>query len=253
MQTPTAWLVVLCTTTACVQEVHRGGRADDAGGDAGASDGDRIPDCDAPQMFFADRDGDGHGDATMPISACAQPADTVTNSDDCDDASADRHPGATEICDALDNDCSAATVEACPTGCQAMRRPPPDADDRAYLFCSQIVNWPTAQATCANAGFHLVEIDSAEENVFVRTTATTLLGGNPVHTGGNDIVALGQFLWDGGELFWVGGSNGQPQNGHFATWGPGEPNGSGLCVELRTDNLWYDNNCGDGQRFVCRR
>jgi len=249
-------LLVLCVTlTACVQEVHRGGRDEpDAGtGDAGDAAGTDAPACDNPMTYFADKDGDGHGDPNAPVTACLQPADAVTTNDDCDDVNAERHPGAAEICDALDNDCDAATAETCPAGCQAVRRPPPDDDDRVYLFCSAQIPWLNAQATCAAAGYALVELDSAAENAFVRSTANTLLGGNPIHIGGNDIAQDGVFLWDGGDQYWLGGANGSAQNNHFVAWAPGEPNGSGHCVEVRTDNLWYDNLCTDNQRFVCRR
>ena len=249
MLKPACWSLVLLLA-ACVEDVQRSRPPGDTSDAAVDSD---IPECDSPQQFFADRDGDGFGDPNMPITACAQPAAAVTNKDDCNDIAADVHPGVTEICDAIDNDCNTTTLEACPAGCQVMRRPPPDDDDHAYLFCSAVLNWPNARTSCANAGFTLVEIDSAEENVFVRTTATTLLGTGPIHIGANDIAVLGQFVWEGGALFWIGGANGQPQNGAFAAWAPQEPNGSDRCVEVRTDNGWYDNVCGDGQRFVCRR
>ncbi|MCU0382412.1 MAG: putative metal-binding motif-containing protein, partial [Chitinophagaceae bacterium] len=39
------------------------------------------------------------------ILACAAPQGYVSNSTDCDDSKANVHPGATEICDGLDNDC----------------------------------------------------------------------------------------------------------------------------------------------------
>ncbi|MFT6234513.1 MAG: hypothetical protein ACJAZO_005036, partial [Myxococcota bacterium] len=36
--------------------------------------------------FYADADGDGHGDANSPVEACALPDGLSTLSDDCDDA-----------------------------------------------------------------------------------------------------------------------------------------------------------------------
>jgi len=242
-------LLVLCVTLgACVQEVHRGGRVEV---DGGLDDGGL--ECDQPQTFYADHDGDGFGDPSAPVPACAQPAGTVQNHDDCDDADASRHPGATDVCDGIDNDCSALTLEACPSGCQVARRPPPDDAAHVYLFCSVALQWQGAQATCANAGFSLVELDDAAENVFVRSTGNTLLGTGPFHIGANDLQNPGVFVWDGGDTFWLGGANGTAQNNHFVAWAPAEPNGSDRCVELRTDNRWYDNLCGDAQRFVCRR
>lgn len=56
--------------------------------------------------YYRDADMDGHGDLAMPTSACAPPAGYVVSSDDCNDACAGCHPGATEICNAIDDDCN---------------------------------------------------------------------------------------------------------------------------------------------------
>jgi hypothetical protein len=55
--------------------------------------------------FYADADGDGHGNARMPLTDCAAPSGYTTTSDDCDDERAAVHPGADEIFNALDDDC----------------------------------------------------------------------------------------------------------------------------------------------------
>jgi hypothetical protein len=78
------------------------------------------------QAFYRDADRDGHEDRNSPVMACTQPADTAPNSDDCDDASDQRFPGNAEVCDGVDNDCSAITNDPCPAGCALVRRPPPD-------------------------------------------------------------------------------------------------------------------------------
>ena len=57
------------------------------------------------QQFYADLDGDTFGDPNNTQLACTQPSFFTTNSDDCNDANATVYPGATEVCDSLDNDC----------------------------------------------------------------------------------------------------------------------------------------------------
>jgi hypothetical protein len=55
--------------------------------------------------WYADADGDGHGDASSAKESCVTPVGYVTSSDDCDDTEATSYPGASETCDDLDNDC----------------------------------------------------------------------------------------------------------------------------------------------------
>ncbi|MBN2250607.1 MAG: hypothetical protein JW724_00850 [Candidatus Altiarchaeota archaeon] len=65
---------------------------------------------DVKAAFYMDRDGDGYGGAEE-ILACNAPAGYVNERDDCDDASAEVHPGAEEVCDGVDNDCDGETDE----------------------------------------------------------------------------------------------------------------------------------------------
>ncbi len=61
--------------------------------------------------WYVDADGDGYGDATSTVEACAQPTGTVADDTDCDDSDSSIHPGATELCDGVDNDCDGGTDE----------------------------------------------------------------------------------------------------------------------------------------------
>lgn len=56
--------------------------------------------------WYYDRDGDSYGDPDAEVSACEQPEGAVANSSDCDDGNAAISPGATEICNDLDDDCN---------------------------------------------------------------------------------------------------------------------------------------------------
>ncbi len=59
-----------------------------------------------PPTWYADTDGDGHGDADDVRSSCEQPTGYVSDDTDCDDADAAVNPDAQEVCDGVDNDCS---------------------------------------------------------------------------------------------------------------------------------------------------
>ena len=55
--------------------------------------------------FYADSDGDTFGDPNNTIEFNCLPSGYVSNSEDCDDTNSDIHPGATEVCDGVDNNC----------------------------------------------------------------------------------------------------------------------------------------------------
>ncbi len=67
--------------------------------------------CDNEGTWYLDHDQDGYGDPDFSLSGCSQPASYVENDEDCDDLSADNHPGADEVCDDVDNDCDTETDE----------------------------------------------------------------------------------------------------------------------------------------------
>jgi hypothetical protein len=60
---------------------------------------------------WRDADGDGHGGTVRLRADGACLADESSTGDDCDDVHASVHPGATEICNGLDDDCDEATSE----------------------------------------------------------------------------------------------------------------------------------------------
>ena len=61
--------------------------------------------------WFRDADGDGHGAAADVTTGCVAPDGYVGSADDCDDADADTHPGATEVeGDGSDQDCDGSDL-----------------------------------------------------------------------------------------------------------------------------------------------
>ena len=56
--------------------------------------------------YYTDADSDGYGAAgATAVNACAAVAGSVTNNGDCNDAASAIKPGATEVCNAIDDNC----------------------------------------------------------------------------------------------------------------------------------------------------
>jgi parallel beta-helix repeat protein len=70
-------------------------------------DCDDAIDEDATDMatWYADTDADGYGDLDTTTSACEQPSDHVADATDCDDSDDSINPGASEVCNGVDDDC----------------------------------------------------------------------------------------------------------------------------------------------------
>ena len=76
--------------------------------------------------FYRDADDDGYGNAQVTVQACSAPDGYVSDSADCDDSRSDVYPGATEVCDGVDNDCDNDIDEGVTTTFYR------DADDDGY-------------------------------------------------------------------------------------------------------------------------
>ncbi|WP_242206559.1 MopE-related protein [Aestuariivivens insulae] len=61
--------------------------------------------------YYRDNDSDSFGDANNAVQACSQPTGYVSNDTDCNDMEPNSFPGATEICDGMDNDCDGEVDE----------------------------------------------------------------------------------------------------------------------------------------------
>ncbi len=64
--------------------------------------------------FYRDQDSDGYGDKAQVVMACAAPVGYVDNALDCQPTRPEAHPGATEICNKIDDDCDGPVDEDVP-------------------------------------------------------------------------------------------------------------------------------------------
>src|SRR6185436_19136858 len=64
--------------------------------------------CPSGRLVYRDADGDGHGDPGFSIPSCdgSIPAGYAGDADDCVDANPNVHPGASEVCNGIDDDCN---------------------------------------------------------------------------------------------------------------------------------------------------
>ena len=94
--------------------------------------------------WYRDDDGDGFGADGDLVEDCTQPDGYVPDGGDCEDADAEVHPAAEEVCDGIDNDCDPTTdlegtdqdgdgdgVHACGGDCD-------DSDPTAYPGAAEV-------------------------------------------------------------------------------------------------------------------
>jgi hypothetical protein len=105
---------------------------------------------------YVDADGDGHGGQER-VTDCGPAAET---NDDCDDEAPDVHPGATEVCNGVDEDCDGAVDDGVVLTWYA------DADLDGWG-----VLWPTVEACAAPPGFAAASGDCDDERAAVNPGA----------------------------------------------------------------------------------
>ncbi|MDC0710582.1 MopE-related protein [Stigmatella sp. ncwal1] len=101
--------------------------------------------------FYLDADKDGHGNPYIFTLACTAPTGYVAGGQDCNDSSATTQPGATEVCDGKDNNCSGTVDE----DVQAEWYPDADSDGVGttnvsfrVLACTAPAGYVSSHADC---------------------------------------------------------------------------------------------------------
>jgi hypothetical protein len=88
-------------------------RDDDCDGWVDQADSDLTSE--SARVFYEDADGDGHASSTsVSVESCSTPTGYVLDVDDCNDADASVFPGASELCNGVDDDCNELMDDADP-------------------------------------------------------------------------------------------------------------------------------------------
>jgi len=119
--------------------------------------------------FYRDADGDGYGTAGTTSAACTAPTGYVASSTDCNDANSAIKPGATELCDGIDQDCDGAYDNGFP-----------DADGDTIGDCVDTTGWTgiLAGGDIPDNGFQFVRTNGAPYASLVSYASLTNLRTN---------------------------------------------------------------------------
>lgn len=187
--------------------------------------------------YYRDADGDGFGSLTDTRTSCSAPVGYVAVTGDCNDASSAIKPGATEVCNGIDDDCDQETDEglARPTWYR-------DADGDGYGTDS------ITQTNCAApSGFVSASGDCNDGNASIKPGATETCNGiddNCDFSTDEGGICCGNGVRDSDEECDEGVLNGTP-NHCSATCG--SICGDQICALLREDYYQYcaSDCCGD--------
>ncbi|XP_062604115.1 type-2 ice-structuring protein-like, partial [Saccostrea cucullata] len=115
-----------------------------------------------------------------------------------------------------------------------------------YLHIKKEIKWLDAQIECQNLGAKLAEIETLEENIFLKNITRKSNNGNTI-IGGTDAFSQNRWRWS---------TTFKPIT--FSDWAPNKPDASGgdecLCLTADYDMAWDDWDCDSNQAsFMCER
>ncbi|KAL7850812.1 hypothetical protein AOLI_G00211680 [Acnodon oligacanthus] len=114
---------------------------------------------------------------------------------------------------------------------------------REFKFFGLKTTWDEAEKNCVRHNAHLASVHDEGEDGFIKRLIHTQSNNNqPTWLGGyNSRTAHERWYWTDGSEF------------DFADWFPGEPNGSGHCLQTNYYGAWDDLVCSYQRAFVCAR
>jgi len=103
--------------------------------------------------YYADGDNDTYGNSNSPLTSCVPPVGFVIDSTDCDDTNSAIHPGATEICNGLDDNCNGTADDGLPVVTYYI-----DADGDGYGNSNIMIT------SCAQPGGYVTDSTDCDDN-----------------------------------------------------------------------------------------
>ncbi|XP_048764963.2 uncharacterized protein LOC125672790 [Ostrea edulis] len=118
--------------------------------------------------------------------------------------------------------------------------------DHIYIVGDSPNDWISAEKQCRlDYGGYLAEINSAEENSWIRDSIMTPASITDLWIGANDLDVEDEFTWS---------SNKDALR--YRNWKTGEPNDSKDnedCVILKNSGMWNDYRCDSSRAFICEK
>jgi hypothetical protein len=222
-------------------EGDTGGTTNTGGTDTGGTSG--TGGCTTMTTYYRDADEDTYGDNDASQEACEPPTGYVEQRGDCDDGNSAINPGATELCNGLDENCNDPDEgDTCPAGCV-----PEIVAQRLHLLCRGPETWGGARDTCTSERMILARIRDSAESVAVRNAMMTTANVTQYWLGGSDGVTEGTWRWlVGGDVFY-------PNTALYNNWALNEPASAfdiQDCLQVQ-NGQWYAQECQLTSAYVC--